>query len=39
LQKGINLKKFDFSGTGYVGVIFYQIRSKSGIVVGKLLKL
>lgn len=39
LQKGINLKEFDFSSTGYVGVIFYQIRSKSGIVVGKLLKL
>jgi photosystem II stability/assembly factor-like uncharacterized protein len=39
LQKGMNLLEFDFSGNGYSGIIFYQIKSQHGRGEGRLMKL
>jgi len=39
IQRGFNLIEFDFSGNGYSGIIFYQIKSERGSGEGKLLKL
>jgi len=39
LQKGMNFLEFDFSGNGYSGIIFYQIKSENGRGEGRLVKL